>query len=209
MAETLEVQLRKDLGTRNTRRLRRTGAVPGVLYGHGQETVSLSVHSEELDSAVRHGSRLVNLAGAVSERAFIRDVQWDVYGLHVTHVDFSRISEHELVQVRVALDLRGEAPGVKTGGVIKHLIHELEVECEVTAIPEKLFVNINQLKLGDAITVAQLELPPGVKVFEEPEEIVVECVEPAVEEEEVAAEAVAAEPEVIGRKKEAEEEAEE
>jgi large subunit ribosomal protein L25 len=203
MAESIQVQVRDQLGKRNTRRLRRGGAVPAVLYGHGQENLNLAIPAEQIDTAVRHGSRLVNLAGAVNDRAFIRELQWDTFGLHLVHVDLTRVSEHEMVEVQVQIELRGEAPGVREGGVISHLIHELAIECEVTAIPDKIHVNINHLKLEGKITIADLELPPGVKVDADPEEIVVECVVPAVEEEEAAGEAEA-EPEVIGRKKEEE-----
>ena len=205
MAETIAVQLRENLGTRNTRRLRHAGAVPAVLYGHGQENIHLALSAEELEAAVRHGSRLVNLTGAASERAFIRDLQWDTFGLHVLHADLTRVSEHELVEVTVAVELRGEAPGVREGGVILHLIHELQIQCEVGLIPDKLHVNINHLKLGDSITVAQVEVPAGSKVHAEAEDVVVQCIMPAVEEEEAAAEPLAGEPEIIGRKKEEEE----
>ena len=104
------------------------------------------------------------------------------------------------------LELRGEAPGVKEGGAVEQLIHEVQFECEAKAIPEKLSVNINQLKLGDSITVADLEIPPGAIILADVDAIVVQCVEPAAapEEEEVAA-SMEAEPEVIGRKEEEEE----
>jgi large subunit ribosomal protein L25 len=208
MAEQLHVQLREDRGKHNARRLRRRGQIPAVLYGHGQKTVTLSVPAEEMDGALRHGSRLVKLAGAVNEQAFIRDLQWDTWGTHVLHVDFTRVSEHEKVTVTVPIELRGEAPGIREGGVVKHLVHELEMEVEATAIPEKLYVNVNQLNLGGSIRVADLELPPGAKVFVEPETAVVECslvVEQVVEE----VPETGAEPEVIGRKKEEAEEQEE
>lgn len=208
MTETLHVESRQAHGTRNARRLRRAGKIPAVLYGHGQETISLAVSAEELEAVLRHGARLVRLTGAVEEQAFIRELQWDTWGSHVLHVDFTRVSEHERVRVEVPLELRGEAPGVKAGGVIKHALHQVEIECEATAIPEKLYVNINQLQLGQQITVGQLDLPPTVKVLADPEELVVECHEPVEVAEEVAAPAEG-EPEVIGRKKEAEAEEEE
>jgi large subunit ribosomal protein L25 len=208
MAETLTVALRADLGKHNTRRLRLAGSVPAILYGHKQEPVCLSIPADEVDAAIRHGGRLVNLAGAMSDKAFIRDLQWDTFGLHVLHVDFSRISEHEVVEVVVAVELRGEAPGVREGGVIKLLVHEVTLQVQATEIPDKLFVNVNHLKLGDSIKVAELEIPEGAKILVDPEEIVVECVQPAVEEEEAGAEPLPGEPEVIGRKKEDEEEAE-
>ena len=205
MAETLEVQIREHLGTQNTRRLRAAGAVPAVLYGHGQPNVCLSLSAEALEAAIRHGSRLVNLTGALTERAFVRELQWDTFGLHLVHVDLTRVSEHEMVEVTVAVELRGEAPGVREGGVIQHLIHQLDIECEVGLIPDKLYVNINHLKLGDMITVGQVPVPAGAKVFVEADEVVVQCVMPTEETDEAAAgEGAAAEPELIGRKKEEE-----
>ena len=205
MAELLNVERRDTRGKRNARRARRKGILPAVLYGHGEEAVSLALSVEQFETAVRHGARLVKLAGAVDEQAFVRAIQWDTWGTHVLHVDFTRVSEHEKVKVRVAVEIRGEAPGLKAGGVVKQNLHEVEIECEATAIPEKLLVNINQLQMGQAVTVAQMELPPGILVFAEPETVVVECAEP-VEIEEVAAPGAEAEPEVIGRKKEEEEE---
>ena len=126
----------------------------------------------------RHGSRMVGLTGAVNESAFIRDLQWDTYGTHVLHVDFTRISVDELVKVHLTVELRGQAPGVKEGGAVEQLVHDVQIECPAGAIPEKLLVSVNQLKLNDTITLAQLELPAKSKVFGDPETIVVQCVIP-------------------------------
>ena len=111
-----------------------------------------------LTAAIRHGSRLVSLTGAVSESAFIRELQWDTWGTHIVHVDFTRISEHEIVEVRVPVELRGEAPGVREGGVVVQHIHEVEIACPASVIPEKLAVNINHLKLNESIALGQ----PGI-----------------------------------------------
>jgi len=209
MAEVLNVELRETRGKRNARRSRRSGMTPAVLYGHGKDAVSLSLKAEQFDAALRHGVRLVKLQGAVDEQAFVREIQWDTWGTHVLHVDFTRISEHEKVEVRVAVELRGEAPGLKAGGVVKQLVHEVHIECEATAIPEKLYVSVNQLQLGQSIAVGQLELPPAIVVFAEPDTVVVECVEAVEEVVEAAAAPAEGEPEVIGRKKEEGEEEEE
>lgn len=205
MAQVLNVQIRDTRGKRNARRQRRAGHLPAVLYGHKLETISLSVPGEELESAIRHGARLIKLTGALDEQAFVREVQWDTYGQRVLHVDLTRVSEHEKVNVVVTVELRGEAPGVKVGGVVKQGLHEMEIECEATAIPEKISVGINQLEMGQKITVADLTLPPGVTPLVEPDSIVVECAEPVEMVEEAPAEAGEGEPEVIGRKKEEEE----
>jgi large subunit ribosomal protein L25 len=207
MAEVLNVELRETRGKRDSRRLRNGGSIPAVLYGHGRETVCLSVPAHEIEAALRHGGRLVDLAGAVSEQAFIRELQWDTWGANVLHVDFTRISAHEKVQVLVTVELRGEAPGLKEGGVVEQLVHELEVECEATDIPEKLDVSVNQLNLNESITADELELHGTVTLLCEPDRVIVQCVEPTVmpEEEEELAPADEAEPEVIGRKPDEEE----
>jgi large subunit ribosomal protein L25 len=202
MADVIEVKLREDRGKRHAKRLRKAGGVPGVLYGHGQETISLSLPAEALESAIQHGRRVVSLTGGVTEQAFIRECQWDTWGIHVIHVDLTRVSEHEKVQVRVQVEVRGEAPGIRQGGVVKHVVHEVLVTCEVTAIPEKVFANVNQLELGAAITVADLATPEGLVVDLPPETVIVQCVEVVDEDEEDAGGAAEVEPEVIGRKKE-------
>jgi large subunit ribosomal protein L25 len=177
------------------------------LYGHGEQNVCLSVPSDVLAAALRHGGRLVGLTGAVTESAFIRALQWDTYGTHVLHVDFTRINLDELVKVGLTIELRGQAPGVKEGGAIEHLVHEVQVECPAGSIPDKLYISINNLKLNDSVTIGQIELPANAKVFGDPETIVVQCIVPVERPEEEAGEGGAAEPEVIGAKKE--EEAEE
>ncbi|MBN2473955.1 MAG: 50S ribosomal protein L25 [Pirellulales bacterium] len=202
MAEVLNVTFRETRGKHNAKRLRKAGSIPGVLYGHGEKNVSLAVPADQLDMLVHHGSRLVKLAGAVSESAFIRDVQWDTWGTHVLHVDFTRVSEDEKVELQVSVELRGEAPGVRQGGVVEQLIHEVQLECPAGKIPEKIVVSVNDLELHDSVTVADLKLPAGAAVPGDQTVVVVQCVEPVEMPELEAAEAVSGEPEVIGAKEE-------
>jgi large subunit ribosomal protein L25 len=210
MAEQMVVELRDQRGKMDNRRLRRSGKIPAVLYGHGLDNVCLAVSVDALSTALRHGSRLIDLTGAVSESAFIRDMQWDTWGTHVLHVDFTRISADEVVEVTLNIELRGEAPGVREGGVVTQHIHDVEISCPAGSIPEKLQVNINHLKLDQSIKLAEMKLPEGAKLLvEDLEAIVVECVVPQELPDEVAGEAVAGEPEVIGAKKEEEGESEE
>src|SRR5512146_1908010 len=166
MLEKLNVEIRDARGKRNARRMRDAGQIPAVLYGHKQATLSLTISAEQIETALRHGSRVVDLAGALTEQAFIRELQWDTWGKQVLHVDLMRISAHEKVEVRVPVELRGESPGVKAGGVIEHHVHELDIECEATSIPEKVQVNINHLELDQTITIADLKLPEGVRVLD-------------------------------------------
>jgi large subunit ribosomal protein L25 len=205
MSETIHTQVRDARGKHTSRQLRRAGSIPAVLYGHGQPNISLAIPIEELEALVRHGARVVKLTGAVDEQAFVREMQWDTWGKQVLHVDFTRISEHEKVKVRVPVELRGEAAGIKEGGVVEHLIHELEIECEVMSIPEHLTIKINQLRLNQEIRIRDLELPPSVTVLDDAELVVVLCKVPEEVSEESAAEA-GVEPELIGRKPSEEEE---
>ena len=205
MAEVLQVEARKTRGKRNARRMRQEGKIPAVLYGHGKDNVALSVPADIIEDAVAHGSRVVTLAGAVDETAFIRELQWDVWSRHVQHVDFTRVSADETVEVNLAIELRGEAPGVKEGGIVEQLLHELHLQCPVTTLPEKISVSINNLGLDESIKVSDLELPEGATVLGDTSGMVVHCITPLeAPEEEVEGEA---EPEVIGGPKEEEEEA--
>lgn len=202
MVDKLNVSVREEKGKRRVRRLRRDGFIPAVLYGHGEENIVLSVPEPELDAAIRHGSQLVDLTGAVSESALIREVQWDTYGLEVLHIDLTRVSKTEQVEVTVSIELRGDAPGTREGGVVEQLLHEVDIECPAVAIPESITVNINDLNLDDVITADQLELPEGGTLITSAEQPVVQCLTPLVEEEEAVPGVETIEPEVIGREDE-------
>lgn len=196
----LTVENRQETGKRRNRRLRAAGKIPAVLYGHKKDSVGLAVSAEAVETVLRHGNRFVLLSGAVNERAFIKECQWDTWGKSILHVDFTRVSEHEKIRMAVPVELRGAAPGVKEGGVVKQVLHSMEIECEPASAPSMLEVNINQLALGQVVTVGDMVLPAGVVAVVEKSMPVVECHE-AVEVVETEEMADGAEPEVIGRKK--------
>lgn len=205
MAEVLTVEVRGSRGKRQARRLRKLGHVPAILYGHGEQSLSLSIPVDQVKSAVRHGARVVDLDGAVKEKAFIRDLQWDTFGLDVLHLDLTRVSADEKVEVEVTVELRGEAPGVKEGGVLNQVLHHVDVESLVTAIPEKLFLRINGLGLDQSLTAAEIELPAGATLLTPGDTLIVQCSLPREEAAAAGLPAEGAEPEVIGRKAEEEE----
>jgi large subunit ribosomal protein L25 len=212
MAGQLDVELRETRGKNNARRLRMAGSIPAVLYGHGQQIVALSVPSGPLTAMVHKGSRLVNLAGGVDESAFTREIQWDTWGTNVIHVDFTRISADEKVEVQVTIELRGEAPGAKAGGVVMHSLHSVLLDCPAMNIPDRIRVNINHLEMFDTIELDKLELPEGATIIGDTSQVIVSCIEPIAELEEEPEEGIVpgeGEPEVLGRKKEDEEEGKE
>jgi large subunit ribosomal protein L25 len=206
------VQKRDGRGTHEARRLRRRGLVPAVVYGHKEETLSVALSREELEKAIRHGVHVVDLqSDGKTEKAQIREVQWDHLGKDVLHVDFARVAADERIVVTVPLDIRGTAPGVTAGGVLDQPIHTLAIECLAVNIPESIRVNVGELQLDGAIHVRDLVLPEGVKAMVDPDAIVVHVTAKKLEAEAAPAPAVAAEgtePEVIGRQKAEEEKAE-
>ena len=199
-SESLVAKDRGERGSKQVRRLRKQGLVPGVLYGHKQQTVAVSLSNEELSRIIRHGVRVVDLKMTAGvEKALIKELQWDHLGKEVLHVDFERVSADERIEIPVRLELKGIAPGVTGGGLLDQPLHTLLVECLAVSIPDSIRVNINELQLGAAIHVKDLTLPPGVKALGDPEAIVVHVTTPAAEPE-AAVEPTTAEPEIIGRK---------
>ena len=211
MAESvvLVAQPRNTRGTREARRLREQGLVPGVVYGHKEATLSLVVNADELEKAVRRGVHVVDLqADGKTEKALIRDLQWDHLGMELLHVDFTRVALDERVVVPVPVETRGIAPGIAGGGVLDQPIHSLQVECLAIRVPESIRVSVAELQLGGVIHVRDLVLPPDVKAMADPDAVVVQVIAKQVEPEAAPAPAAeAAEPEIIGRQK-AEEESE-
>ena len=207
MAEraTLKIDRRSVSGKWAVRRLRSEGIVPGVLYGHGQETISVQLPAKEIIGLVRRGARIVDLnCDGASETALIRDLHWDVFGHDILHVDFARVAADERIRIEVKITLKGTAPGVEEGGVLSHLVHTVEVECLATEIPEEIRVDVRALHLDQSIHVSELVLPAGVKVLADPEIVVAQVVKkieeviaPPTEE---AAAAAAVEPEIVGRR---------
>jgi large subunit ribosomal protein L25 len=205
MAETLNVIRREKIGGGNNRRLRQTGKIPAVLYGHGEACISLTIESTAIMNVIRHGHKLVRLQGDVSEGAFIKAVQWDVYGKGVVHIDLLRVSDTEKVTTTVTVELKGTAAGLSEGGIIEFVLHELEIECPAAAVPEKLIVNITDLHLNKSIHARDVHLPEGAKVLVDPDLVVVHCIAPHLEEGAVGglAEPGVAEPELIRKEKSA------
>jgi len=196
MSDTLNVSLRTATGTRESRRLRRSGMVPAILYGHGEECVDLAAKREDIEAAIRHGSRVVTLAGAVKTDALIRALQWDTYGVKPMHVDFLRVSASDRVRVKVPIELKGECPGQKAGGIVTLVLHEIELECTADHVSEHVIALIGHLEVGQTIKVKDLELPVGARPVLNGEETVVTCLIPGKK----ADDAAAGEPEIIGQK---------
>ncbi len=199
-AEVLTVEKREGRGSRAAVKVRKQGRIPAVVYGHKEETVSVSLSGDEFQTALRHKVQIVDLKidGGV-QKAQIREIQWDHLGKEVLHVDLKRVSLDERIEISVPVELRGIAPGVTAGGVLDQPIHSLRIECLAVAVPESIRVNVSGLQLGASIHVRELQLPPDVKALDDADAIVVHVTTPQAEPEAGAA-TETAEPEIIGRK---------
>jgi large subunit ribosomal protein L25 len=200
----LKAQRRTAIGKKPARRERQAGRLPAVIYGHGQapEAISLNAHDALLE--LQHGARVldVELDGQASQ-FLIKDVQYDHLGTHPIHLDLMRVDLSEKVRIKIGIELRGTPAGIVEGGVLDHPVQEIEVECLVTQIPEKISAGVKHLKVGDVLLAKDLELPPGVVLVTDPEERIA-AVRVLAEEAPAAVEVgeEPAQPEVIGRGKE-------
>lgn len=192
---------REALGTRANRRLREAGLLPGVIYGHKEAIVPVTLPRKEVVDHLNHGAHLFDLAlDGKSEKVLVKEVQYDHLGMEVIHVDFARVSLDEKVKVTVPVELKGNPKGEADGGVLQQIINELDVECLVTEIPDAIRHNVAEMALNDVLHIKDLKIPAGVKVLQDGELIVASVREILEEVAPVAAEEGPAEPEVIGRK---------
>ncbi len=202
MTDVLNVALRDQTGTLRMRRLRHSGRIPAVLYGHGEASVNLDIDVREVQLLVRHGAHFVELNGAVNEHAMVSEVQWDSFGSEVLHLDLMRISVTESVELDLPIELKGQSPGTKAGGILNFVLHEATVRGPANLIPDKLELRIGGLELGKWLNASDVPLPDGVVLLTKPDEMVVECQLPKTETEEPGTADFAVEPEIVGRKEE-------
>ncbi len=188
----LAAQPRTDTGKGAARRARAAGRVPAVLYGHGIKPEHLTVDAREFGQTLRSGgaNALITLRlGTARHLAMAREIQrHPVRGSYI-HADFLVVRRGEKVTVPVSVHLTGEAPGIVEGGVLGQDLHQLNVEAEVTAVPESIEGDISGLGIGDVLRVGDLKPPDGVTILDDPDAPVVSVMAPTVEpvEEEAAA----------------------
>ena len=183
METVLKATTRATRGKGAARKLRAEGRVPGVFYGHGVDAVAISLSSRDLlhfFHANRGGATVVDLDVEGTVHMVIpREIQKDYLRGSYLHIDFLEVRRDEKVKMSIEIHEIGEAPGVKTGGVIEHHLREVEIECLPGDVPEQLEADISALELGDMLRVGDLSVPSGVEFLTDPATPVISVVTPA------------------------------
>ncbi len=193
---TLKVAPREDFGSRSSRRMRRDGVVPGVVYAGGAEARPFQVSEREVRGVIAEGAALFDLEieGSKAVPVVVKDQQLHPVRGSLQHIDLQEVKLDEKIQAEVAIELEGadSAPGVKASGVLEHVTHQVTVEALPTDIPERIVVDVSAMEINDTLQLATVTAPDGVSfVADDPEEITivnlspprVEEVEPDIEEE--------------------------
>ncbi|HEX3113578.1 MAG TPA: 50S ribosomal protein L25 [Candidatus Eisenbacteria bacterium] len=212
--QALKGARRSGIGKGVARKLRQTGSIPAVYYGRGEDPIVLTVVVKELEEVIlkADGSNVivdlkVDGDGGSDRKALIREIQRDPVGGHILHLDLQHISLTERITVEVPIVLTGIPIGVKDGGgILEHLLREVEVECLPTDIPSRLEIDVSALNIGDSLHVSDLKTEKAT-ILTEGERPIAAVVPPTVLEEAKPAEEgeAAAEPELVKEKKETEE----
>ena len=195
----LVVSQRTQLGSAESRRLRRQGLVPGVLYGRS-EPVAISIGERELRAALTtqaggHAVLDVAVDGGSAHSAILKDYQRDKVRGTITHVDFLEVRLDQPIQTTVVVHLVGDSVGVREGGVLTQVTTEVSIEALPLEVPQGLEADVTELGVGDSLRLSQVSVPDGVRLLDDPEEVVIASVqmarEEAVEEAEEGAEEAA------------------
>ena len=193
---TLDVEDRTERGTRAAKRLRREGYVPGVVYGGKDgECTSFKVNWRTLRQVLVDGSALIDLKVAGKTRpVIVKDQQQHPVRDELLHIDLLEVRLDEKIQTQVNVHLEGaeEAPGIKEGGVLEHVTHQLNIEALPTDIPEAIVVDVSGLEIAATMKLSEINAPSGVTFLDDPEETILATVvvpteveEPEIEEETV------------------------
>jgi len=178
----LSVSSRAAEGSRAARRLRRSGRVPGVVYGGGGEAQGFDADARELRHALAGAGAVLDLSidGAAATPVVLKEAQRDPVRGETVHVDLLRVRLDEAIHAVVPLDLTGteEAPGVKEGGVLEQITRELNVQALPTAIPESIVHDVGEMQIGETILLAALAAPEGVTLLDDPEVTVLATLSP-------------------------------
>ncbi|MBS1846492.1 MAG: 50S ribosomal protein L25 [Actinobacteria bacterium] len=198
---TLKVDPRTEFGSRTSRRMRREGLVPGVVYSGGSEATHFQVSERDVRSVIAEGAALFDLSidGGKARPVVVKEQQLHPVKGTLRHIDLQEVKLDEAIQAEVLIELEGveDAPGVKQSGVLEHVTREILVEALPTDIPDKIVVDVSAMEINDTLQLSAVTAPNGVTfVAEDPEEVTIATLAPPRVEE--AAPEVEEETELVG-----------
>jgi len=165
----LKAEKREAVGSAAVGRLRRAGFIPGVVYGAAQDNYAVQIDTKAFEDILRHSASeqiLVNLqiegAKESDKLALIQSVQHNSISGKILHVDFNAVSEENEIHAKVPVELTGEAIGIKQGGILDTLLHDIEVHCLPKDLPSILSFDVSELDIGDSLNIGSSEFPEGV-----------------------------------------------
>ena len=189
---TLKAQERSDFGSRTTRRLRREGLVPGVVYGRGDDARAFQANERDIRDVLIHGGALIDLdlEGAGTVPVVIKEQQRDPVRGALIHLDLHEVKLDEKINADVTIELLGteDAPGVKEGGVLEHVTHEITISALPTEIPDSIAADVSGMVIGDTLQLSAIAAPEGVEFAlgedVDPDEVTIATLSPPRVEEE-------------------------
>ena len=200
MADVLNVEKRERTGSAASIRLRRSGHVPAVLYGHGEENQHLAIPRAEVNLLLRHHGKMVELKGDVKDTALVSELHWDPLGIEVLHLDLQRVNLNERVEVTVPIHIHGEPIGTREGGIFLENNHQVDIVCSAGNIPESVTMHVAELHMGENLTAGDLDLPEGVELISPAGLVICHVEEPkGNKDDDEAGDAIGSEPEVIAK----------
>ena len=170
---SIEAKPRERTGSRYSRRLRASGGLPAIVYGHKQTPESVTLDAKEVVRQITEGHKLFKISmGKGEDTVLLKDIQFDHLGRDVIHVDLERVDLDERVTVKIPIKLKGDAPGLNAvGAILLHPLSELEVECTVGNLEESIIVDISELGAGDTIHARDIELPHQYELLSDPDSV--------------------------------------
>ncbi len=207
----LEAQIRNEIGKNKVKAMKAGGFLPAVVYSGGSQAIAIKLSRHDFLTLIHHHrleNAIINLKikddqKKTSRSCMIKETQVDPVKGDIIHIDLNEISLTKVIKVNVPVATIGESAGVKhEGGIIEHILWEIEIECLPTAIPKNIEVDISALKIGDSVHVKEIKFPADIKVLSDPDAVVLTIASPMKEEVVAPVEGEEKlEPEVIKEKK--------
>jgi large subunit ribosomal protein L25 len=190
--KTINIVERTGFGSRNARRLRRTGFVPAVIYGRGGDELNVSVSRKDFMDTVGYSTSTgiieLKMGRKSPVTAIVKDIQWDMISDDPIHIDFLRVSADQIVSIPVHVHLENIPAGVKMGGVLEHALHEIFIKVRAKDIPSSIVVDVSDLNIGDSLHLSEITLGEGMTLDMDGDLVVASVVAPSIAKVETAEE---------------------